>query len=437
MKDNIRPSVEAALGRLEWSWFLRQAGTLARDLGWDLYAVGGVVRDLFLGLTPLDLDLVVVGNGPALAEQLVSRCDGTRLVKTTEFGTATILFSDGKRVDIATARRERYPYPGRLPEVEPTGDIQEDLGRRDFTINSMAVVLDPVSFGRLLDPFRGLEDLHRGLIRILHPRSFIDDPTRLFRAARYAARFGFQLEETTRRMAEGCVAGGFVAYLGADRLRRELQLMLEDENPDRAVQHLKSLGVDRAIFAAGRSPAWENMHRLKNVRERAAFLGMDIKGEVSVFLVSLGILSSGWPESQRQVLYRRLGLSPGEVKRSESLALEGPELLRMLGQKEIKRSRLYRLLEGLPPEGVLYLAVMAPSEVVLRRLSLFWSTLRFQELEIDGTDLLAAGCHPGPVLGEALKRAQWALLDGDAPDAAGQIRVALDYLSGRSRRKGD
>src|SRR6478752_244315 len=156
-----------------------------------VYVVGGAVRDLLLGRPRADLDLVVVADPVALAE-----CLGSAVIEHARFGTAKLAL-DGHEVDIATARTETYPYPGALPVVEPAATIEEDLGRRDFTVNAMAV---PLEGPRLIDPQGGREDLERALLRVLHERSFVDDPTRAIRAARYAARFRFALEPETERL---------------------------------------------------------------------------------------------------------------------------------------------------------------------------------------------------------------------------------------------
>ena len=183
---------------------LRLAGELAVAAGSRAYLVGGVVRDLWLGRRCDDLDLVVEGDAAALARELASRLRG-RLRLHSRFLTATVERAHAKNIDLGTARRETYPRPAALPHVE-VGDLEQDLLRRDFTINAMAVRLDPERFGELIDPAGGLADLRAARIRVLHDRSFIDDPTRGFRALRFAVRLGFHLSKRTARLLAHAVA---------------------------------------------------------------------------------------------------------------------------------------------------------------------------------------------------------------------------------------
>src|SRR5262249_48347946 len=161
------------------------------------------------------------------------------------FATATLELEDGRRLDVAATRRERYGRSGALPDVTPGVPIEEDLARRDFSIGAMALTI--VRRPRLLDPLGGRDDLRRGLVRILHARSFVDDPTRVFRAVPYAARLGFRLEPSTRRALVAAVAGGALDRISADRLRREIRLILEEPEHGRAIASLQRLGVAAAV----------------------------------------------------------------------------------------------------------------------------------------------------------------------------------------------
>ncbi|MEP7132520.1 MAG: hypothetical protein ABI914_05100, partial [Acidobacteriota bacterium] len=195
--------------------------------GERLAIVGGVVRDriLRLPLANRDVDVIVEGDAKMLARRAAK--SGAVTVKVHErFDTATLLTADGWSIDLARARREIYRRPGALPEVSPA-TLEEDLGRRDFTINAMAIELEGGG-GRLHDPFGGAADLHRRVLRVLHDRSFEDDPTRALRAVRYAARLELRLETRTRRVLDAALSGGALETVSGDRLRREFERTLSE-----------------------------------------------------------------------------------------------------------------------------------------------------------------------------------------------------------------
>jgi tRNA nucleotidyltransferase (CCA-adding enzyme) len=225
---------------------LRAAGRLADRAGVGLYLVGGAVRDLLCaprrspGAAP-DLDLVVDGDGPDFARRLAGHWGG-EVVVHARFLTATVRRRDGKRVDVAGARRETYPRPAALPVVA-AGTLEDDARRRDFSVNAMAVRLNPGDFGRLHDPCNGRADLARGVLRILHPRSFHDDPTRILRAARYAARCGLHLEAATARALRAEVSAGGLKRLSPARLWHEWVRLLTEPDPAPVMLRLRTLGV--------------------------------------------------------------------------------------------------------------------------------------------------------------------------------------------------
>jgi tRNA nucleotidyltransferase (CCA-adding enzyme) len=209
------------------------------------YLVGGAVRDLMLAGEHVDLDLAVEGDARAVARELAQRLGG-EAVEHERFGTATVRAGDELAVDLATTRRESYAEPGALPDVEPAG-LAEDLGRRDFTINAMAVGLSGGDLGVLHDPYAGRNDLEHGVIRVLHGQSFVDDPTRLLRALRYEARFGFRMDEQTERLAREAAAGEGFATVSGPRVRDELLDLLGEPGAPAAVERMHELGLDRAL----------------------------------------------------------------------------------------------------------------------------------------------------------------------------------------------
>ena len=219
---------------------LQYIGTLAQQQGVKAYLVGGPVRDLMLKRPNTDLDITVEGNAMRLAESFTTQCPGAKLVYYPAFKTATLsLLGGGRLVDFATARKETYSKPGAFPKVMPS-TIKDDLHRRDFTINAMAISINPKSWGKLVDLFGGKSDLGSKKIRVLHAKSFLDDPTRILRAARFKTRFGFALEKGTLKLLREAVAAGALDTIKPQRYKKEFDKILKEEKSQQAIKCLKS-----------------------------------------------------------------------------------------------------------------------------------------------------------------------------------------------------
>ena len=235
---------------------LRDAGNLAGEMGFSAYVVGGMVRDLLLGLQTIDVDIVIEGQGIHFARSLADRLHAT--VRCHErFGTATLMVPDQLRVDIATARTELYERPAALPRVSP-GSIRDDMARRDFTINTLAASLMPGEFGRVLDDFGGVRDLRERHIRALHERSFIDDPTRIFRAVRFEKRLDFRIVRSTEQWIADALSRSLLEELEDYRIAAELRLILEETDPAGPLRRLSELGIiDRLMRRPARGKILE------------------------------------------------------------------------------------------------------------------------------------------------------------------------------------
>jgi tRNA nucleotidyltransferase (CCA-adding enzyme) len=348
-----------------------------------VYLVGGAVRDLLLGRGRADVDLVVEGDAAALAARL-----GAETTEHERFSTAKVRL-DGHEIDVAAARRESYPQPGALPVVEPAASIEEDLSRRDFTINAMALPLQPA--GELIDPHDGQADLEAGRLRVLHAGSFVDDPTRALRAARYAARFDLGLEPETERLLRATDLG----TVSADRRRAELLRLAAEATAPRGFELLAGWG-------------------LIEMREG----GMELASRV-------GELLGGGPwqdfaPRNRAVL--AAALAGGSVAVQEAEAVADP----MARAEALASSDPTR-----PSEAVELAGRADPIELVLARvlgaewLDRYIEDWRYVSLEIDGGDLLAAGVPQGPALGRGLNAALAAKLDGEAIGREDELAVAL------------
>jgi len=232
MKQDLSPALQR---------ILHQAGGLAAEMGFHAYAVGGMVRDLLLGSRHLDLDIVIEGDGIRFAGSLAD-CLHAKVKSHEHFGTASITLPDHLRLDIATSRTEFYGRPAMLPRVTP-GSIRDDMHRRDFTINAMAVSLMPGEFGHLLDYFHGVRDLRERHIRVLHEQSFMDDPTRIFRAVRFETRLGFRIVRSTEQLLVEALSGFILLELEDYRIATELRLILEEPDPATPLKRLAELGI--------------------------------------------------------------------------------------------------------------------------------------------------------------------------------------------------
>jgi tRNA nucleotidyltransferase (CCA-adding enzyme) len=340
------------------------------------YLVGGAVRDLLLGLEHPDLDVAVEGDAPALAARL-----GADPVAHERFSTATVTV-DGVRVDLAATRAERYPRPGALPEVEPA-PLRRDLARRDFAINAMAVPL--AGRPELIDPHGGLDDLRAGLISALHPESFVDDPTRALRAARYAARLGFEIETETFKL----LAYADLGTVSRERVEAELRRLAAEANAPAGFELLARwglAGIDEGVGA-----------RLEALREVLARPGWSGVVDLAEATYALGV-----PDPQLEAGALRLS-SAGPSTASEAAALA--------------RGREPAELAAARVAGAAWL-----DEYVQE-----WRHVR---LEISGADLMAAGIPEGPAVGRGLAAALDAKLDGRASGREEELRVALAAAGG-------
>ena len=249
LRENIKKSLIQKLG-VPFVEILEAAGREAHRLGFKAFLVGGMVRDLYLAKDNVDVDLVIEGDGIEFARVFAQRYRA-ELRFYERFGTATLVFPAGSKIDVATARVETYDHPAALPSVRP-GRIEDDLYRRDFAINAMAIALSPLTFGEIMDPFGGRADIEEKKIRVLHDRSFIDDPTRIFRALRFEGRLGFRMDESAEQLMQDALASGMLERLEDYRIVTELTLILQEEDPRPMIQRLEAFGVLGLIRARAR-----------------------------------------------------------------------------------------------------------------------------------------------------------------------------------------
>jgi tRNA nucleotidyltransferase (CCA-adding enzyme) len=381
----------------------------------DLALVGGAVRDLLLGRRPRELDVVVAGDAEVLADELASLLGATTTAHE-RFGTAVVEWEQG-RIDLAAQRAESYQAPGALPQVRP-GSAEEDLRRRDFTVNAIAVTLGGEHRGKLHSAEQALEDLRAGRLRVLHQQSFSDDPTRLLRLARYRARLGFQVEARTAELAAQAIAADALATVSQARVGAELRLALSEADAVSALEALSELGVLQALAplpAGDGEPALQLDAAL--ARRALALLPEDGRPDLLLMaslLLALTDSSNIDPEPVMFELLDGLEFSAGERERIMRSALVAPALLDEIATAA-KPSELYEALFAHTLEAVaLGAALSGDGPVDLSSEAADWfQRLRHVRLAITGDDLLAAGIPSGPELGRRLDAALARKLDGE------------------------
>lgn len=452
---------------------LRAAGEVARETAVPAYAVGGFVRDLLLGWPVLDVDIVVEGDGIAFARRLAERLGG-RAEAVPRFGTAHVYDAEGFRVDVATARRELYAYAAALPEVE-AADLREDLYRRDFTIGAMAIRLTPEGLGELVDFFGGYRDLQEGVVRVLHSLSFVEDPTRILRAARFAGRYGMRLEPETARLAREAVAGGFLERVTPERVRNDLIRLLQEPAAPACLQVLRELGALEHVLPEVR---WtdETEALVERVRECLAGAGAGAgpgaasggeagAGPASPALppavVSIARAAEPWrlylaallvggacgagcgdpgrggkypgdggapdasPEARAGALAERLRLSRRDREALLGAVAGVAAALAILTRPDLRPSQAVGILEPRPPEGLLLLWLLGERTPARGWVERYWAELRHIRPAITGDDLRQTGLPPGPAYAVALAAARAARLDGRAVGREAELAVAL------------
>jgi tRNA nucleotidyltransferase (CCA-adding enzyme) len=398
-----------------------------------LYLVGGVVRDLLLKRENWDLDLTVEGDGIAFARLVADRYRAG-LAVFERFATARLAFPDGLKMDIATTRRESYAQPAFLPTVQPAS-IEEDLSRRDFTINAIAIQLNPKQFGRLLDPYGGQRDLRARTIRVLHAGSFQDDPTRIFRAIRFEQRFGFRLERTTARLLAQAASTNLIQQLSGPRLQNEILLLCAEHDPVRAISRLAQLKLLR--FLHRRLCYTKNVKRVAAAVPKA-FAWWARRFPDSVIDRPIGYLMALLNESSAIVaaaMIRRLALSREQAKRMNTGGRQVDRALKRLTDKgTVRPSQAYRLLADFSGEALVLLLAKQVSKQQRVGLNLLKRSLvahmknRTIKTALTGRDLQAMGLEPGPEYKTILGKLLDARIDGIITTEADERALAHRLL---------
>lgn len=389
---------------------LRRLGDRAESMGVKAYVVGGFVRDLILGRANEDLDIVIEGD--ALSFLRSWEADGCHVAVHQRFKTGTIVFPGGRKIDVATARREFYEYPVAQPCVS-SDSLKHDLYRRDFSVNAMAVSINRSNWGMLVDYFGGRRDLQKKILRVLHNLSFVEDPTRVIRGVRLEQRLGFSLEENTLRLLQNCIRGGLVSLLSGVRLRSELELVFSEKAPHDIVRRFRTLGFWKALFRGVKpgTAAIRAMRRLTIFQRRLSRDLPDIGKHA--WLAFLAALICEATEDDRLAVLDRLHLNPRERKIVEQGVNDLGATENILGERgEKPASFIYEYLEEVHPATALYWAAATGRWRARRRILLYLTRLRKTVPMLEGRDLLDMGYKEGPLIGKMLHMLKMARLDG-------------------------
>jgi tRNA nucleotidyltransferase (CCA-adding enzyme) len=382
-----------------------------------VYLVGGTVRDILLGEASFDVDIAVEGDAIALARRIARELDG-RTREHEKFGTAVVLYGDGERVDVVTARTEFYDAPAALPAVEHAS-IREDLYRRDFTINAMAASLKGEDFGRLVDPFGGRGDLAAQTLRVLHNLSFIEDPTRIFRAIRYENRYGFRMDEHTVRLARSCIEMGLVGDLSSARLRDELTALLEEGEVGHSLPRLAELGAAGAIH-----PHLAADDEAVRLFERGRTLARELGADLPDWRLGLIVLARRMSAAEVSDWLDRLKLRKRDADLVAAAVAVGPRIVARLRDEALPASDIVGMAEQYAPDAPLFALALEDLEPLRR----YFEELRHVRLEVAGAELAELGLGESPRVGEILGELRRRKLDGELDGRDAELAAARELI---------
>jgi tRNA nucleotidyltransferase (CCA-adding enzyme) len=410
---------------------LHDLGRTADQLELPVYAVGGFVRDLLLGHPNMDVDVTVDGDGILFAETFCTG-HGCRVKSHHKFGTAVIVYPDGYKIDVASTRLEYYVSPGALPTVERSS-LKMDLYRRDFTVNTLAIRLNNGYFGQLIDYFGAYRDLQDKVIRVLHNLSFVEDPTRVFRAIRFEQRLGFRIAKHTEDLIKNAVKMDFLEKLGGRRLLAELVQILKEKEPLRGIGRMASLGLFRFIH-----PALEYGKAMQETLEEVRYIVtwydlLYLERHYQRWAVYFLAICETLSDDEFWGTCTRLAVSECYKEQLVEMRRQGEELVtameRRLGQQgRLENSEVYFFLRGLSVEVLLYLMAKSRNQELKRLISLYFTKLQALRTAIGGEDLKALGIKPGPRYRELLDAVLNAKLNGLVASKEDEIELLRGLL---------
>lgn len=407
---------------------LKTSGKTASEIGYSAYVVGGFVRDLFLYRANEDMDIVIEGDGIAFAKKYAEKFNA-RIHTHEKFGTAVIILPDGFKIDVASARMEYYKFPAALPTVEMSS-IKLDLFRRDFTVNTLAIHINHNEFGMLIDFFGALRDIKKKSIRALHNLSFVEDPTRVFRAIRFEQRFGFTIGQLTSGLINNAIKMDFFKQLSGRRVFNELRQILEEENPVPAVKRLYDYNLLKVIHPSIKINN-ELISLLNSVKKVLSWHDLLFLEELYMkWIVYFLALVRHCDDKTSDEICTRFELSPQYKTIICKERFQADKCLLALERTvSVKDSFIYKQIYGFKTELILYMMAVTKQKRIKKSISRYFTKLRYVTTSITGKRLIKMGLKPGPIYREILEAVLYAKLDGKLETANEELIFARNYVS--------
>lgn len=408
---NMTETMQARLPQGTMS-LLKHIGALSHSFGYKAYLVGGTVRDLLLGIDHLDIDIVIEGSAIAIGEKLANELHGT-IISHKRFGTCSVTTPEHVKIDFATARKETYAKPAALPTVE-FSSLKDDLIRRDFTVNAMAISLNSHEFGQMVDFFEGAGDVSGKVIKALHDKSFVDDPTRILRAIRLGERLGFAIDVHTANLMRKSIEKEVYKKLEEPRLRDEIIMILKEKEPFRIIKKIDEFGAIRMIHPYLKFD--DNIQKIFGLIDEACHWYQDYSPRrrlIEKWLIYLMALFDNI--SHDGVLYfcNKFELKRGERLRIMSYKNNGRRILKTLNSKsKLMPSRIYHLLEPLSHEMTLLLMAMSHSDIGKGRIMEFFHKYNGMRPSARGDDIKKLGVKAGPHFAKIMEKILYKKIDG-------------------------
>ncbi len=406
---------------------LQKIGQIGNELGFNIFVVGGFVRDLLLNRPIEDIDIVVEGDGIEFAK-VYAKKQGCRINTHTKFGTAVIIFPDHFKIDVASARLEYYTMPAALPIVEKSS-IKLDLARRDFTINTLAINLNPDNFGTMIDYFGATRDIKDKTIRIIHNLSFVEDPTRIFRAIKFSNRFGFKIGKVTSNLIKNAIKIDCFKNLSGLRVLSELKQIFEEENPIPAIRTMQVYGLEKVIhknltIIPNTYLLFESVNKILSWHD-LLYVDEQYPRWSVYFMALLNRCSFNVCEQ----ICKRLNVPPKEKAILFDLRYKAEKQLYILENSSsvFSRQDLYWALINFKTEYILYMMALSKKEKIKKAISNFYTHQRNIKPYIRGRDLLKIGLSPGPVFSTIIKQILNSKLDGRLKTKKEEIKFAAQY----------
>ena len=415
--------------------FLQNIGKTGNELGFNMFVVGGFVRDLLLNRQIEDIDIVVEGDGIEFA-RVYAKKEGCRINTHKKFGTAVIIFPDNFKIDVASARLEYYKTPAALPIVEKSS-IKLDLARRDFTINTLAISLNPDNFGTMIDYFGANRDLKDKTIRIIHNLSFVEDPTRIFRAIKFSNRFGFKIGKVTSNLIHNAIKIDCFKNLSGLRVLSELKQIFEEENPIPAIRTMEAYGLEKVIHkeltfipntyhlleSVNKTLSWHDLLYVDDQYPRWSIYFMALLNRCSYKVCEQICNRLKVPVKERGILLEKRYKAEKQLQLIENAA-------------NYTKEDLYWILINFKTEFILYMMARAKSDETRKAISNFYTHQRNIRPYIQGRDLLEIGVPPSPVFSTILNQILTAKLDGQLKTKKEEIKFATEYARKNKLIKG-